>query len=217
MREAKASKPELKLGRKQKFCGTGKRNYKIYLTNKINMTLKKKRLDSNAKRLEEIYGEEEDLKKINQPKNLQINETVLKYIVLFLGILIVIGGAYFAFFAKKGEKPAATAEATKWYQVKLVDGETYYGQIKDIAADPVVIEKVYYDYDQVKKSDAAAGDKTAVEQTSGETAGNLRLVKRGKETYGPSGTMNIVRAQVVYMEPLAEDSKVLRAILEYER
>lgn len=216
MREAKASKPELKLGRKQKFCGTGKRNYKIYLTNKINMTLKKKRLDSNAKRLEEIYGEEDNLKKINKPKSLQINETMLKYIVLFLAVLIVAGGVYAVFF-RKSEKPVETANEAKWYKVKLVDGETYYGQIKDIAADPVVIEKVYYDYDQVKKSDAAAGDKTAVEQTSGETAGNLRLVKRGKETYGPSGTMNIVRAQVVYMEPLAEDSKVLRAILEYER
>ncbi|MFH0923104.1 MAG: hypothetical protein V1825_00025, partial [Candidatus Falkowbacteria bacterium] len=47
--------------------------------------------------------------------------------------------------------------------------------------------------------------------------GSIRLVKRGKETHGPSGVMNIVRAQVVYMEPLDEESKVLKAILNYEK
>lgn len=175
------------------------------------MAIKKTRSSDNAKRLEEIYGEEENLKKINRPENLQINETMLKYIVLFLGALIVAGGIYFMVFAEKDSKPAETAEDAKWYQIKLVDGETYYGQIKDTAADPVAIEKVYYNYDQVKKADAAA------DQASDKTAGKLLLVKRGKETYGPSGTMNIVRSQVVYMEPLAEDSKVLRAILEYEQ
>jgi hypothetical protein len=46
---------------------------------------------------------------------------------------------------------------------------------------------------------------------------NLRLVKRGKEVHGPDGTLSVVRAQVVYMEPMKEDSKVLKAILEYEK
>lgn len=183
------------------------------------MGIKKTRLSSNARRLEEIYGEEENLKKINRPQDLHFNENALKYTVLFLGLIIIAGGIYFTVFADKGGKPAETADEAKWYKVKLVGGETYYGQIKDTAADPVVVEKVYYDYDQVKKSDAAAGGENgaAEDAAAGETAGNLRLVKRGKETYGPSGTMNIVRAQVVYMEPLAEDSKVLKAILEYEK
>jgi len=47
-------------------------------------------------------------------------------------------------------------------------------------------------------------------------AGNLRLVKKGKETYGPSGVMEVVRSNVVYMDILKEDSKVLKAILDYE-
>lgn len=181
------------------------------------MALKRTKQYSNAKRLEEIYGDEKNLKKINLPDHLQLNENVLKYIVLFLGATIIAGGVYFTVFAKKSEQPAETAEQAKWYKVKLVGDEIYYGQIKDIAADPVVIEKVYYNYDQIKKIDAAEGDASAEQNADSGTTGNLRLVKRGKETYGPSGTMNIVRAQVIYMEPLAEDSKVLRAILEYEK
>jgi hypothetical protein len=71
-----------------------------------------------------------------------------------------------------------------------------------------VIENVYYDYDQLNPA--------AKEEERSDTS-SLRLVKRGKETHGPVGTMNIVRAQIVYMEPLANDSKVLKAILDYEK
>ena len=69
----------------------------------------------------------------------------------------------------------------------------------------MIIENVYYNYDQQK------GTKT-IEET-----GSLRLVKRGQETHGPEGIMNIVRLQVLYMEPLKKDSKVLEAILNYEK
>ena len=49
------------------------------------------------------------------------------------------------------------------------------------------------------------------------TASGLRLVKRGKEAQGGDGSMAVVRAHVVSLEPLADDSKVLKAILDYEQ
>ena len=90
----------------------------------------------------------------------------------------------------------------EWYAVKLINNEVYYGQIGNIKSDPLVIENVYYNYDSNDPQDQS---------------NNLRLVKRGKESYGPSGVMNIVRSQVLFIEPLKQDSKVLQAIREYEK
>jgi|GEM_PF-830221 len=107
-----------------------------------------------------------------------------------------------------GDNPAV---AEKWHALKLVDGEVFYGRVADPAADPVVVRNVYYDYDQMK-------DKKE-EARNGETnpAGNIRLVKRGRETHGPDGTLNVVRSQILYLEPLSEESKVLKAIIDNEK
>lgn len=129
------------------------------------------------------------------------------YRVAVLLIALLIAGYAAGKFLTRNQKPATVSgQSAEWYAVKLVDGEIFYGQIKDVKADPVVMDNVYYNYDQAK-----GGQKDAPE------AGNLRLVKRGQETHGPSGTMDLVRAQVLFMEPMKSDSKVLKAILEYEK
>jgi len=158
--------------------------------------------------LEEIYQADEgggkDLGKISRPAAKRGYGRQIRLAVLVLAALVFGFVAYKLFFAQ-GE----TIKVDKnWYAVKLVDGEIFYGQIMDIKTDPVVINNVYYDYDQAKAKEAGK----AAEET-----GNLRLVKRGKETHGPDGSMNIVRAQVLFMEPLKADSAVLKAILEYEK
>lgn len=166
--------------------------------------------------LEKIYQDEDevkpkaDLKKISQPKIRQPRQGLIKIIVFILAILAVGAAVYFLFFKTKGG--AVNSKAQSWYAIKLVDGEIFYGQISDTKADPVVVANVYYNYDQAKQAEAAKGQAQAVPET-----GNLRLVKRGQETHGPAGTMDIVRAQVLFMEPLKTDSKVLQAILQYEK
>lgn len=144
--------------------------------------------------------EKDELQKINRPTIRKVNEPLFKRIVLVLALILILIIVYFLFLRQKGDSVYLN-KSSNWYAVKLVNEEIFYGQIDDIIADPVLIKNVYYDYDQQKDSN--------------ET-GNLRLVKRGKETYGPDGTMNIIRSQILYMEPLKEDSKVLMAILDYE-
>ena len=158
--------------------------------------------------LEKIYqadGEAgQGLKKIDRPAVKRGYGGLARGAVLILAALVLGLVAYKLFFAQGQTSKVAQS----WYAVKLVDGEIFYGQIMDIKADPVVINNVYYDYDQAKAKEAG---KTA------EETGNLRLVKRGKETHGPDGSLNVVRSQVLFMEPLKADSKVLKAILEYEK
>ena len=164
--------------------------------------------------IENIYGQEreenkKDLQKISRPVEKKSGGSVWR-ILFVLAVFALAGfGAWWIFL--RGAPTAGMPEnnfaaAGGWYAVKMVDGEIFYGQVKDTKADPIVIENVYYNYEQTRD------DKKEVDETA-----SLKLVKRGKETHGPTGSMNVVRSQVIYMEPLGEDSKVLGAILEYEK
>lgn len=164
-----------------------------------------------ARGIDQVYEENEasqkDLKKIDKYQEPQVNESIFRKVVIGLVIVLVFGILYFMIFA--GGKKTEEVKMN-WYAVKLVTGEIYYGEIDDTKSDPVVINNVYYNYDQIK--DGKVNENYSVDESS-----NLRLVKRGKETHGPAGSMDIVRSQVVYMEPLKEDSKVLTAIMNYEK
>ena len=169
----------------------------------------KSRREKKTEQIEHLYNDEEshrkNWQKFDKAKEKKVNESFAKRVVFFLFILIIGSVLYWLLFWQKDEQVKSINNKSEWYAVKLVNEEVYYGQVADATADPVVLYNVYYDYDQ------------AIGEEEPKEIGNLRLVKRGKETHGPSGTMNVVRAQVLYMEPLKEDSKVLQAILEYEK
>ncbi len=170
--------------------------------------------DASADRLEEIFtagAAQSSLKKISRPAFKEPREGLVKIAVFTLAILVVGATVYFLFFRSKSA--AVDTQGQAWYAIKLVNGEIFFGQVADVKADPVIISNVYYNYDQAKE--AAAGKKDL--SRSVEETGNIRLVKRGQETHGPAGSMDVVRAQVLFMEPLKADSKVLKAILDYEK
>lgn len=155
--------------------------------------------------------ERQEWQKIEQPKEpRRLNEKTYRRATVALALILIVGAAYWQYNRKPAAQPNEVkkeSSAGKWYMVRLADKEVFYGQVSDQSADPVVLNNVYYDYDQPKDGEAAK-----VEETP-----NMRLVKRGKEAHGPSGTMNIIRSQVLFMEPLADDSKVLKAIIDYEK
>ena len=202
----------------QKTVNLKERMLKAQLANDGRKTayksLKKSR-PSKAEAIDQVFNNEEykqDFQKISRPVNSKGNgkNTIYKQVIFVLFVIIIAFGFYL-FNSKNKEIEAVKSESNKnsWYSVKLINNEFYYGQIKDTSADPIVLENVYYNYDQINSEQDGNGEKPE--------SGNLRLVKRGKETHGPDGSMSIVRTQVVYMEALREDSKVLKAILDYEK
>jgi hypothetical protein len=144
-----------------------------------------------------------EFRKMNRPKNEGQNSNPYKGLVFVL-IVVVAALSYFSFFNKgvSTNQETITVEE-KWYSIKLNNDETFYGLVGDVSADPIVVRNVYYNYDQTKDGEQA------------ESA-NLRLVKRGKETHGPDGTLDIIRSQVQYLEQLSAESKVLQAIMANE-
>ena len=174
----------------------------------VNLREKMKQSQSWAKDRQEgidnIYNEarinKKDWQKIIRPVATKVNEKLVKRIVLILAVLIAIFLIYWLCFGKD----------EKWYMVTLNDGDIFFGQISDIYANPVVIKKVYYDYGQLQAKEEKSN-------TTANEAGNLQLVKMGKEIYGPDGSRIAYQTQIKYMDTLKNDSKVLKAILEYEK
>lgn len=172
------------------------------------------RPSKGADQIDELFNDNEHatttrkelqhIEKVNRGGNEDFFKKMIFVLIVLLGVSL-----FFGFFYNKGDEVKENQHQTdnaKWYAVRLVSGEVYYGQVNNTTADPVVVDNVYYDYDQI----------SANEENKNE-ASNLRLVKRGKETHGPDGSMSIIRAQVKYIEPLKEGSKVLNAILDYEK
>lgn len=162
----------------------------------------KNKATKRTARINRVFNDGETdarLKKIDKPVIKNVNESFTRRLVFLIAAIVLIFLAYFLFF--NNEKKVVN----NWYSVKLVNNDIFYGKISDTKADPIVISDVYYNYDQLNKEKA------------GSDSANLRLVKRGKETHGPEGTMSIVRVQVLYMELLKDDSRVLEAILSYEK
>jgi hypothetical protein len=167
---------------------------------------------SKAEDIDEVYkpttgaNNGDNLRKISKPLLKIDNSALIKKVVLGMAVILVLGTSYFMFARRGNNQPKVNnGQASNWYAVKLDNNDMYYGQIDNTSADPVVLRNVYYDYDQVNKT---ASDTNP--------AGNLRLVKKGKETYGPSGTMEIYHVKIVSLDVLGSGSKVLTAILGYE-
>lgn len=156
--------------------------------------------------IDKIYGGKESLQEIKKKETTNTSPFYKQLAFLFF----VVIACYLVFSFLINKEPQAEQELVDrseiWYSIKLINDDVYYGKIKDESADPIVLDNVYYNYDQLKE-----GDKEVSE------VGNLRLVKRGKETHGPSGTMEIYKEKILFKEPLAKDSPVLQAILNNEK
>lgn len=172
-----------------------------------------KKIKSKAEGIDEVYrptinvnvNNDNDLRQISKPEINNDYSPVYKKVAFAVAIILFLVAGYFLFFRGGNGKTPENNQGENWYSVKLQNGEVYYGQIIDTKSDPVVIKNVYYDYDLINKT-----------ENKDQTTGSLRLVKKGKETYGPAGVMEVVRSNVLYMDQLKSDSKVLRAILDYE-
>lgn len=89
----------------------------------------------------------------------------------------------------------------------LANGTIYFGQIKRINKSYLVLEDVFY-------------LRTVVPAKGGQTVSSdnqFELVKLGNELHGPRDRMTINRGQVLSVQDLKEDSKVVAAIKEYYR
>jgi len=102
------------------------------------------------------------------------------------------------------------ADFSKYQAVFLSNGQVYFGKVTDANQQTLVLEDIYY-------LRTAGSLQTSVEQPAATTeADNFSLVKLGNEIHGPEDKMSINLSQVLFVEDLKADSKVVEAIRAYE-
>jgi len=171
--------------------------------------LRKKKTVKRAEAIDEVFKDDSnEMHQISRPTKSESDDGFYKKVSTILFFLLLVVVVYFVFFSdnKKTNDMMVGENQPGWYAVELVSGEMYYGFIDNFYTDPVNVSRVYYDYDQIDK-----------EKKVSDKSDAIRLVKKGKETYGPSGTMYIYQIQIKEVNELKDDSKVLRAILDYEK
>jgi len=97
-----------------------------------------------AEGIDEIYKENsgydsrDDLRKINRPIVRRVNESLYRRIAIVLAVILAMISVYWLVFhrAGAGSPVSETDSQPGWYMVVLTGGETYYGQISDIHANP---------------------------------------------------------------------------------
>jgi len=98
-----------------------------------------------------------------------------------------------------------------WKAVFLANGQVYFGHLgTGWSGKTVVLKDIYYL--QVDQQENLQPDKTS----SATDNSKLSLVKLGSELHGPKDKMEINRDQVLFVEDLKTDSKVVSAIDEYQ-
>ncbi len=130
---------------------------------------------------------------------------VVKNIVIFLIIIVLAAGAFWAF--KKMSNSTSVVDTSKHQAVFLTNGQVYFGKAANEKASYVSLSDVYY----LVLKKPLQNQQQEGEQNQEQAKPEYSLIKLGKEMHGPT-SMSINRDQILFIENLADDSKVVSAI-----
>ncbi len=130
-------------------------------------------------------------------------------VILIVGFLSLIFIVNYVFYSEEGgtSRLSNWADVSKHQAVFLSNGQVYFGRVADVNTQTLILEKIYY----LKTSQNL---QTAEDEQLAED--NFSLIKLGSEIHGPADRMSINSSQVMFVEDLKDDSKVVEAIREYE-
>ncbi|MBU2028949.1 hypothetical protein KJ761_03630 [Patescibacteria group bacterium] len=98
-------------------------------------------------------------------------------------------------------------DSSKYQAVFLTNGQVYFGKVANEKASYVSLNDVYYLVLKKPLQNQQQEGEQAQEQAKPEYS----LVKLGKEMHGPT-SMSINKDQILFIENLADDSKVVSTI-----
>lgn len=141
----------------------------------------------------------------------QTNKTKIIVSVLILAVIILLFWSMNSLFfgGKSLGRLSNWADVTKYQAVFLTNGQVYFGKVADVNGQTLVLENIYY-----LRSNSALQNGEAT--TTSQLADNFALIKLGNEIHGPQDKMSININQVLFVEDLKDNSKVVEAIKGYE-
>lgn len=119
-----------------------------------------------------------------------------KALVLLVIIVLVVWGLYYFKVIGSGGFQA----------VFLNNGQVYFGKLSMEGSQMPILKDIYYLQVTQPIQPGEAGN-----------ASNINLVKLGGELHGPADEMRINRNNILFVEDLRSDSKVVQAIQQLEK
>ena len=135
------------------------------------------------------------------------NKTPL-YITIALIIVIALAGLLF--LASKVYFP--TPEKSGIKAVFLTNGQVYFGRYEGKSKEFLKLEDVYYFQGNSADAQAVANDSTTDSEEPTPQLSDLKLVRQGSEVHGPNSDMQIVIENILFIQDLRSDSRVVEAI-----
>ncbi len=122
-----------------------------------------------------------------------------------LVIIVVVGVAWYM------TSGGSLAKSQSEYQaVFLSNGQVYFGKVSGEGSPTVTVKDIYYL--QVQQQVQPADEKDKAAKTP-----QVQLVKLGNEIHGPMDEMRINRDQLLFVEDLKSDGKVVTAIKDFQK
>lgn len=149
--------------------------------------------------------------------------------VVVLGLVIVYG----VIVTKDNASKLVKIDDSKYYAVFLSNGQVYFGKLANYNTTNPELSDIYYL--QLAQSPQAGTEGQATENPEGTEEENteegqvleqpgqttddqgLTLIKLGEELHGPEDSMVINKEQVLFIEKLKDDGKVVKAIDDYKK
>lgn len=140
-------------------------------------------------------------------------KTILWTVVILVSALLILTvfNGLFSGSTKDFGRLSDWADFSKYQAVFLTNGQVYFGKITDANVQTLVLENIYY-----LRSAGSLQTSDAKNSTTAPETDNFSLVKLGNELHGPEDKMYINLSQVLFVEDLKYDSKVVEAIKAYE-
>ena len=136
-------------------------------------------------------------------KSYRISQMVLMFcvVVVLVGLLVFLG------FGGSADNESKYIQTPKLQAVFLNTGQVYFGNIKVLNNDYLVLDNIYY----LQTSSSGSSSSSTSSNTS------VSLVKLGCELHAPLDQMMINRAQVTFWENLSPSGQVAKAVATFEK
>lgn len=132
----------------------------------------------------------------------------MKNSTLWLWGLVIVVVAVVAWYMMNG---GSLGKSKGEYQaVFLSNGQVYFGKVSNESGSTVTVKDIYYL--QVQQQVQPADEKDKASKTP-----QVQLVKLGNEIHGPMDEMRINHDQLLFVEDLKSDGKVVTAIKDFQK
>lgn len=146
---------------------------------------------------------------VNRPVKPEKNSRKGLWLTLSFILLALIIATVGWFIVSNPKKSETGIDTSRYQAVFLVNGQIYFGKLKDANEKSFKLTDIYYPQAQSTSTD---GKETTDTKSSG-----IQLIKLGDEVHGPENEMYVSKDQILYYENLKADSKVAQLIQQNEK